>query len=838
MRHPIATRRAVISLTALALLPGCGGGGGDGGTGPTPKPVSSVTVSPPTANLAPQQTAQLSATVRDATGAVLTDRVVTWNSSAPQQASVSNTGLVTALTPGTVTITATSEGKSGTAQVTVTQPQAPVASVTVSGPTSTLVPQQTVQLTAVTKDQGGATLTGRTVSWTSSQPAVATVNPTTGLVTALAAGATTVTATSEGISGTMLITVSAGALIGTSGGTVTAGNGSIAVIVPPGALPTPTPISLTPIPVPSSPAPASVTFSGPVYVIGPPGLNFAQPVTIRMKYDVNTLPKWIMTGDLRVFLSNGAQWSQLGNAAVDTAAGTISGTTTSIGSSFRRSGRSVGAGPGAAGGAGPAGNVAEPDQHGPNVTPGANPPTLHLDPQDASVNINQRSVHLHAFVSGVGGGIRVPGPPGASTPVPFWRVRWRTSGQKGTLGGGVTQTAWGQTYDMQYIATSPTLDQETGEIDKVWVELTTDMTSANPTPMQTIECRVRGNLEVTYEVVPDNKTIGPGVAQNFQLVIKDRLGNIIPPGNGTEITWTGTGLNHGMLTGLRQETSTYTSNTTFNFPPPRVDRLDVKVDGVTTYQRRETHWEFRPLETPPIQLVTTITPETVRLERGTAKAFVTVKVDYTVALQPNSGKISAGATRQLNVVLTPPYDGPGLKYKYTNAAAQGTLNVTNGERTDTKQVVYTAKNFATGGTDQISVQVVSFVGGVELETLGTGQAAVEVDPWRPVACTPEQDFNGASWFTAYQIRMAKVTGATSYEVQVTKHDGAPYNRTFSGATSTNFRTVDQVLDGGSTWKINLDGGFNTIESAATSRWNLYVAYCNNTTGKYKVTGPP
>ena len=119
---------------------------------------------------------------------------------------MSATGLVTGRASGSATITATSEGKSGTATVTVTT--VPVASVTVS-PSSASVPVgQTVQLTATPKDAGGVPLTGRVVTWSSSDSTLARVSAT-GLVTGRAAGTATITATSEGKSGTSAITVTA-----------------------------------------------------------------------------------------------------------------------------------------------------------------------------------------------------------------------------------------------------------------------------------------------------------------------------------------------------------------------------------------------------------------------------------------------------------------------------------------------------------------------------------------------------------------------------------------------------------------------------------------------------
>ncbi len=167
-------------------------------------PVASVTVSPASANIAVGATRQLSAVTRDSAGGTLTGRVVTWTSSSTAIARVNVSGLVTAVAVGSVTITATSEGQSGTAAITVFI--VPVASVTVSPASATIAVGATRQLSAVTKDSAGGTLTGRVVTWASSNTAVATVNGS-GLVSGVAAGSATITATSEGQSGTSAITV-------------------------------------------------------------------------------------------------------------------------------------------------------------------------------------------------------------------------------------------------------------------------------------------------------------------------------------------------------------------------------------------------------------------------------------------------------------------------------------------------------------------------------------------------------------------------------------------------------------------------------------------------------
>lgn len=87
---------------------------------PPPVPVATVSVALSPSTLPVSQTAQATATLRDASGNVLTGRTVVWSSSSAAVARVATTGLVTALTTGSATIVATSEGKSGSAGVTVT----------------------------------------------------------------------------------------------------------------------------------------------------------------------------------------------------------------------------------------------------------------------------------------------------------------------------------------------------------------------------------------------------------------------------------------------------------------------------------------------------------------------------------------------------------------------------------------------------------------------------------------------------------------------------------------------------------------------------------------------
>ena len=169
-----------------------------------PPPVASIVVQLAPSTISTGQTASATAVLRDASGNVLTGRTVTWSSSAAGVASVSATGTITALAAGSADIVATSEGKTGSAQLTVIL--APVASIQVELSASVLAPGANANATAVLRDASGNALTGRTISWSSSTSNVATISEN-GTITALAVGTTTITATSEGKTGSALLTV-------------------------------------------------------------------------------------------------------------------------------------------------------------------------------------------------------------------------------------------------------------------------------------------------------------------------------------------------------------------------------------------------------------------------------------------------------------------------------------------------------------------------------------------------------------------------------------------------------------------------------------------------------
>lgn len=209
------TVRQLLTVACTVLLTaalGCGSGGGtNGGTGPTPPtpptPVlTTISVALSVAQIQVGQTATATASGLDQNGAPISTGTVTWSSSNTNVATITAAGAITAVGPGTTQIIATAGGKSGQAALTVIAAPAPVASVTGSPATVTLIIGGTQQMTATTVDANGNVLTGRTVTWSSSDPTKATVT-TTGVVQAIAAGTATIVATSETKSGTASVTV-------------------------------------------------------------------------------------------------------------------------------------------------------------------------------------------------------------------------------------------------------------------------------------------------------------------------------------------------------------------------------------------------------------------------------------------------------------------------------------------------------------------------------------------------------------------------------------------------------------------------------------------------------
>jgi hypothetical protein len=110
-------KRGITLTIAASIIVAAACGSDDSPTGTAA--VVAVTVSAPSTAIFVGSTSQLTATAKDASGNAVSGAAVTWTSSSDAIATVSTSGLVTGVAPGTATITATSNGKTATTTMTV-----------------------------------------------------------------------------------------------------------------------------------------------------------------------------------------------------------------------------------------------------------------------------------------------------------------------------------------------------------------------------------------------------------------------------------------------------------------------------------------------------------------------------------------------------------------------------------------------------------------------------------------------------------------------------------------------------------------------------------------------
>ena len=199
MRRPTAP---LFFAASLILAAGCGGGGG--GVPTTPPKVASVNVTLGQAQIEAGLTTFASAQYFDAKQTALSGRVVTYASSAAAVATVDNNGTIVGVTPGSATVSATVEGVSGSTTLTVLQ--ASVGTVSIQQRAPIVRASESLTLTAQTLDRVGQPLTGRTLTWSSADPARATAT-NAGVITGVSPGSTYIRAVSEGKSDSVLLRV-------------------------------------------------------------------------------------------------------------------------------------------------------------------------------------------------------------------------------------------------------------------------------------------------------------------------------------------------------------------------------------------------------------------------------------------------------------------------------------------------------------------------------------------------------------------------------------------------------------------------------------------------------
>ena len=188
-------RFSSVALTFVVAVTASCGSGEEGGPD-----LASIEVTPTPVSLAQAQTAQLQVSVLNSQGQLVTGIPVTFTSGDANIATVSNTGLVTAVRAGSTDVTVRADDLTREVEVTVTA----VSDEIVLSPSPGVVPQNaTLQITATVFDLSGLPIPGAPVAWSSSNPGLATVSAT-GLVDPV------------GAAGQVIVTAQSGTLVSTA----------------------------------------------------------------------------------------------------------------------------------------------------------------------------------------------------------------------------------------------------------------------------------------------------------------------------------------------------------------------------------------------------------------------------------------------------------------------------------------------------------------------------------------------------------------------------------------------------------------------------------------------
>lgn len=198
-----ARRTSIIRssyLAALLLTSACS----DGGTNPAP--AASVRIAPPSAQVYEGDAVHFQAEFRDAAGRVVDGAPITWSVSDTLRAELGTNGIVTALKPGTVRITARSGSRATSYDLSIAA--LTVQRVLVLPSTLQIARGDVTPIGVKVEGQGARHVSGRVVTLASDNPTVATVDAD-GRIRGVQPGVATIRATADGVTGTGRVEVTA-----------------------------------------------------------------------------------------------------------------------------------------------------------------------------------------------------------------------------------------------------------------------------------------------------------------------------------------------------------------------------------------------------------------------------------------------------------------------------------------------------------------------------------------------------------------------------------------------------------------------------------------------------
>lgn len=110
--------------------------------------------------------------------------------------------------------------------------------------------------------------------------------------------------------------------VGAAGGRLTAANGKVGIVIPAGAVSSSQVITVELVTNPPSDPNLA---AGSLFEFGPDGLQFAEPVTLSISFDPNSIPGHGRAAGLRIFKRVGSDWQETDGGTVDAATGTVTG---------------------------------------------------------------------------------------------------------------------------------------------------------------------------------------------------------------------------------------------------------------------------------------------------------------------------------------------------------------------------------------------------------------------------------------------------------------------------------------------------------------------------------
>lgn len=169
------------------------------------RPVDRVEILTKNITLRVNEEVQMQGVARDDQGFILENRMLMWSVMDQDLLEIdAMTGVVKGLAAGMTIVTLSSEGQTTTTEVRILDQ--PIDSIDLAPSSETLSAGQTLQMTATPKDALGNALEGRTLTWSATNPSVATVDMN-GLVTARGAGLGRIKVEAEGKIAEAAITV-------------------------------------------------------------------------------------------------------------------------------------------------------------------------------------------------------------------------------------------------------------------------------------------------------------------------------------------------------------------------------------------------------------------------------------------------------------------------------------------------------------------------------------------------------------------------------------------------------------------------------------------------------